>query len=177
MTITDTDAKRTFDDMKCCGGADQPTTAGRDGGGSRSSSIDRGTSQEDKLCSTQSSPTSRRVHFIDEVMGDLTHGLLVTGIAFRPSTRDEEKSALYYTPQDYALFGLEAHYETDQRCGQPQQAKEVDWKFGFEDFLTVGLECCDDNVQLPEIDMSTEDKARVGSSLIHKVKTLKDLHP
>lgn len=35
---------------------------------------------------------------------------LVTSTTYRPSTTPEEKSNLYYTPQDYEFFALEEHY-------------------------------------------------------------------
>jgi len=152
MSIDTTDTKRTFDAMEG-GGGDQPSTGRRDGGGSR-----RRPSVEQATTTARATPTAqgvapshhRRVHFIDA---------LVTSITFRPSTLEEDKSELYYSRQDYDAF-FEDYYEVYQ-----QPKKEVEWKFGYEDFLTAdGNEFVD---YIQAIDMSLTP--------LHKVKAFKDL--
>ena len=50
---------------------------------------------------------SQRVRFIDEVFGMATPRHVVTDTHYRPVTKEEDKTLLYYSSEDYAQFAIE----------------------------------------------------------------------
>lgn len=78
--------------------------------------------QRGELCSQPQNNTScltvqRRVSFSDD---------LVTDTVFRPPTKDEDKTLLYYTADDYALFALEDSYHQAMVTMEP--SKDLAWR-------------------------------------------------
>ena len=123
----------------------------------------------------------RQVSFIDEALAGHS---LITHTSYRPRTTDEEKAMLHYNCQDYdsfALEELEAYCEEANkilittRCHQ-ESNNNVTKSFGWEDYMSFDSEdeatrehyCNDSNLVLDDI-MS-------NNSVMHKVKTLRNLH-
>mmetsp|Transcript_34126 Transcript_34126/g.71848 ORF Transcript_34126/g.71848 Transcript_34126/m.71848 type:complete len:189 (+) Transcript_34126:248-814(+) len=110
----------------------------------------------------------RRVCFIDEALGLPEHDV-VTRTSYRPLTTAEEKSHLYYTPQDYAFFELEEYHHQLEMTHNSYPSEP--WKLlSWEDCIMY------DDIDSYHCDSDDDEHAHEEGNAMHKVKSLHDLH-
>mmetsp|Transcript_16430 Transcript_16430/g.39323 ORF Transcript_16430/g.39323 Transcript_16430/m.39323 type:complete len:178 (+) Transcript_16430:68-601(+) len=168
-TYTDTTRAFGFGTMnEAKGSFGHPDGSGSSDDGSSSTPIAHRPIQGGGLCgppdtNASGAPRHRRVCFIDEVTRGPSRRSLVTSTMFRPQTRQEEKSSLYYTSKDFEFFALEDYYcqlQIIRKCQLPERVLGWEDCLVYEDDIFFETPC-------------EETGCNVGA--IHKVKTTYNL--
>jgi len=118
----------------------------------------------------------RKVRFVDEVV-DTSPNSLVTNIAFRPTTRAEDKHILYYTQKDFTYFAIEEHYY-QMELVMNKESKEI-VMFGWEDCIIFESIHDHTDMHVNVKDTIQEENTQNGEECpmqMHKSRSLRDFH-